>query len=197
MESNASLARWCSLAGIIGIGIGIVLGILGLADPEILIGGPQVYNFGTQLGRIASILNGIAALGFAATFVGFYLIGAVGNGPLGKAATWLSVVGVTGSALSYLHGAMIGVASPLWVLGWLLVLGWPLLTVAALLERRVSTLYALWPLGMVIAIGVVELAIPLNGVTVMIHDAIFGSVSLIILPYLGKPEVRRAIAPGT
>ncbi len=189
MNNNSSLARWCGIAGIAGIALGIVTGVLGLMDPaSVYAPQPDVFNFATTVGKIVAILEGVGILGFTASFIGFYLIGAVGNGMLGKIATVLTAIGMLGWALGFIHAAFISAASPITNVSYLLLPGWILLTVAALRVKRVSTLIALMPLGMLIAILVLELGIPINGIVDMIHQAVVGALSFVVLSEVGKAQ---------
>lgn len=187
MERNPSLARWCGIAGIVGIGIGIIAGALGLINPSAVYAPPlEAYNYATQLGRIVAILHGAMVLGFSAAFLGYHLIGAVGSGVLGKIASGLSALGNLGVALGFFHAALIGAASPLTMLGFLILPGWVLLTVAALRMKQASTLHALWPLLTLILLTVLEVAIPINGVTAMLHQIVYGSIGFVVLSNLGR-----------
>ena len=122
MEHSPSLARWGGIAGIAGIGIGIIAGVLGLINPSAIYAPPPgVYNYATQLGRIVAILHGVMVLGFTAAFRGYHLIGAVGRGTLGMIASGLSALGNLGVALGFFHAALIGAASPLTMLGFLIL----------------------------------------------------------------------------
>lgn len=187
MERNHSLARWCGIAGIAGIGIGIIAGVLGLINPSAIYAPPpDAYQYATQLGRIVAILNGVMVLGFTAAFLGYHLIGAVGRGALGTIASGLSALGNLGVALGFFHAALIGAASPLTMLGFLILPGWALLTVAALRVKQVSTLHALWPLITLVLLTVIEMAIPINGVTAMLHQIVYGSIGFVVLSNLGR-----------
>lgn len=193
MNSSSSLARWCAMAGIVGIVLGIVAGILGLIDPASVYAPlTTVYNYASSLGKVVAVLDGIAVLGFTASFIGYHLIGAAGDGPLSKIATGLSAIGNAGTALAFFHAAMIGDASPLLSIGYLLLPGWLLLTVAALRAKRVSTIQALWPLGILIVLTAIEIAIPISGVSVIIHQAAYGSLSFVVLNNLAKAPARVA-----
>lgn len=187
MNNNSSLARWCGIAGIVGIALGVVTGVLGLMNPaSVYAPPPGLWNYTTTMGKIVVFLEGVAALGFTASFFGFYLIGAVGNGALGKTATGLSVIGNLGGALGFMHSAFINDLSPITYVSYLALPGLILMTVAALRTKRVSTVKALMPLGILVGILVIELGFPINGVVDMIHQAVYGALSFVVLSEVGK-----------
>lgn len=196
MEHSPSLARWCGIAGIAGIGIGIIAGVLGLINPSAIYAPPPgAYTYATQLGRIVAILHGVMVLGFTAAFLGYHLIGAVGRGTLGMIASGLSALGNLGVALGFFHAALIGAASPLTMLGFLILPGWVLLTVAALRVRQVAALHALWPLITLVLLTVLEMAIPINGVTAILHQIVYGSIGFVVLsnlPRVSAPMAARS-----
>jgi hypothetical protein len=182
MKGNNVLARSCGLAGIVGIGIGILTGVLGLTNPgDIYAPPPEAYNYATQLGRIVAALHGIMVLGFTAAFHGYYLIGAAGWGVLGRTANALSIVGNLGAAIGFFHAALTGAASPITMLGFLILPGWLLLTVAALRTKQVSTLQALWPVITLVVLTVLEMAFPINWISAMLHQVVYGSISIVVL----------------
>lgn len=198
MRRGNEYASWGIMAGIIGIGLGVVAGILGLLDPiSIYAPGPQPYNFASQSGRTVAILLGLMLLCFTAAFLSYHLIGAAGDGLLGKTATVLSALGNLGVALSFFHAALIGASSPLFWLGFLSLPGWALLTVAALREKRVSVLSALWPLGTLIALSVIELGLGTGGLWPVVHHALYGSISFVVWFNLNKARVSRPISLTT
>lgn len=186
-KNNLSLARWCGYAGIAGIVLGVVTGIMGLMDPaNVYTSGLSVFNFTTMPGKIVAILGGVGTLGFTASFIGFYLIGAVGNGVLGKVATWITAIGNIGAALGFIHSALIGSLSPIINLSYLVLLGLILLTVAALQVKRVSTFKAWMPVITLAGILIIELFIPINGFVDMLHQAVYGAMGFVVLSELGK-----------
>ncbi|RLT39527.1 MAG: hypothetical protein DWI57_10110 [Chloroflexi bacterium] len=187
LNNNSSLARWCGIAGIVGIALGVVTGVLGLMNPaSVYAPPPGLWNYTATLGKIVLFLEGVAILGFTASFIGFHLIGAVGNGALGKTATVLSVIGNLGAALGFMHSAFIGELSPITNVGYLLLPGLILMTVAALRTKRVSTLKAWMPLGILIGLMIIELGLPMSGITDMIHQAVYGALSFVVLSEVGK-----------
>jgi hypothetical protein len=138
------------------------------------------------MGKIVLLLEGGAILGFTASFIGFHLIGAVGNGALGKTATVLSAIGNLGAALGFMHSVFIGELSPITYVGFLLLPGFILLTVAALRTKRVSTLKAWMPVGILVGLMIIELGFPMNGITDMLHQAVYGALSFVVLSEVGK-----------
>lgn len=187
MNNNSSLARLCGYAGVAGIVLGVVTGIMGLMDPaNVYASTPFIFNVTTTSGKIVAILEGLGILGFTASFIGFYLVGAVGNGMLGKVATWITAIGNLGAALGFIHSAMIGSMSPLFTLSYLSLLGYVLLTVAALQAKRVSVLKAWMPVIILAGILLIELFIPINGFVDMIHQAVYGAISFVVLSEAGK-----------
>lgn len=195
MQTNPSLARWCAYLGIVGIGIGILVGILGLMHPSEIYGAPpDTYLYVTPAAKTVARLNGLMLLCFTAAFLGYSYTGAVGHGALGMIATWLSLIGNLGTALSFFHAARIEAQSPLFSLGFLLLPGWILLTVAALRNGQVSRLEAWWPVVILIGLMAIEYGIGANGISVMVHDALYGSIAFITLAILGKQPARQAAA---
>ena len=185
--NNYTLARLFGIAGLIGIALGVVTGVWGLMDPaSIYAPQPGIWNYTTTEGKTVLILEGVAVLGFTASFIGFYLIGAVGNGALGRAATVITAIGNLFAAIGLIHSAFINQLSPLVYVGLLALLGYILLTVAALRTKRVSTLKALMPLVILIGIMVIELGFPISGIADMIHQAVYGSLSFVVLSEVGK-----------
>ncbi len=181
MGNNIVIARRASIAGFVGIALGVVAGQVGLFEPDSVYGsGSEAYIYSTQPGKIVAWLNGVMVLCFAAAFIGYHLVGAVGNGRLGKVATILSAVGNIGVAIAFFHGALSGEESPLNGFGFLILPGWILLTVAALRVKRVSTLHAFWPLGTLIVLSVIEFAIPINAMTAIAHQVVYGSISFVV-----------------
>jgi hypothetical protein len=135
-------------------------------------------------------------LAFTVAFLGYHLIGAVGSGLLGKTATTQSALGNLGVALGFFHAALIGADSSLTMLGFLILPGWMLLTIAALRTKLVSTLHALWPLGTLIVLTVIELGFPISGLSAIIHQVVYGSISFVVLTDLAKapsPLVARSV----
>ncbi len=186
-NNNYSLARWCGIAGIVGIVLGVVSGVLGLMNPASVYSPPPgLWNYTTTMGKVVLLLEGVGILGFTASFIGFHLIGAVGNGALGKTATVITAIGNLGSALGFIHSAFINEMSPITNVGFLLLPGFILLTVAALRVKQVSMLKAWTPVGILVGIMVVELGFPMSGVTGMIHQAVYGAVSFVVLSEVGK-----------
>ncbi len=187
MSNNNSLARWCGIAGVVGIALGVVTGVLGLMNPaSVYAPPPDLWNYTTTMGKVVLFIEGIGILGFTASFIGFHLIGAVGNGALGKTATVITAIGNLGAALGFIHSAFINEMSPIAYLGFLLLPGLILLTVAALRTKQVSTLKAWTPVGILVGIMVIELVFPISGVADMIHQAIYGAVSFVVLSELNK-----------
>ena len=195
MKTNLSLARWCAYLGIVGIGIGVLVGVLGLIYPTQIYGAPpDTYLYITPVAKSVALLNGIMMLCFTAAFLGYSYTGAVGHGLLGISATWLSLLGNLGTTLSFFHAAQTGAQSPLFNLGFLLLPGWILLTVAALRTRQASTLQAWWPVVILIALMAIELGVGANGLSVIVHDALYGSIAFITLAILSKQPTQQAAA---
>jgi hypothetical protein len=45
-NNNSSLARWCGIAGIVGIALGVVSGVLGLMNPaSVYAPPPDIWNY--------------------------------------------------------------------------------------------------------------------------------------------------------
>jgi hypothetical protein len=71
---------------------------------------------------------------------------------------------------------------------YLLLPGLILLTVAALREKRVSKLQAWLPVGILVGIVVIEMAFPINGIIDMLHQAVYGAISFVVLSEVGKAQ---------
>lgn len=192
--SRETGARWCAVAGLFGILLGLVVGAVALMRPELTLDPAGGYSYASTPARVVAALNGVMVLGFTAAFFGYYLIGAVGDGLLGKVATVLTLVGNLGPALGFFHSALTGEASPLTMLGFLTLPGYLLLTVAALRVKSVSLLYALWPLAVLVILAVLEMGIAMNGFTIMLHQLFYGSIAFVVLAHLRKAPVTLAPA---
>lgn len=181
MTGNTSLARWCGIAGIAGMAVGVLSGVIGLINPDAYVPAPDVYAYSTSLGKLVALLVGVAVAGFTLAYLGFYFVGAVGDGLLGRVATILSAIGTGGTAIGLFHGTLVGAASPLVYLGYFALPGYILLTVAALQVKRVSTVAALVPLATMIAIAVIEFGLPNTGIFHILHEIAWGALSIVVL----------------
>ncbi len=189
MNNNSSLARWCGMAGLGAIVLGVVTGVIGLVNPaDVYAPPPTIWNYTATLGKIVIIIEGIGIFGITASFIGYHLIGAVGNGALGKTATVLSAIGNLASAFGFIHSAFIGELSPIINLSYLSLPGYILLTLAALRVKRVSTVQALLPVGIAIGLMAIEFALPSNGIVDMVHQLVWAALTFVVLSETGKAQ---------
>lgn len=193
MNNNSSLARWCGYAGLIGIALSIASGLMGLMNPaDAYSANPtDVFNYTTSVGRFVLVIEGLAGLVFTAAFFGYYLV-AAGNGMLGKIANVLSVIGGLGWGIGFILGAFSGAESPLIYVSFLILPGWILLTVAALRAKQVSTLKAWVPVIIMVIVFAIEMGLPMNGIVDIVHQAVYGSISFVVLSQVGNLKLATA-----
>ncbi len=181
MLNNKSLARWCALAGFAGIVLGIIGGIIGLMNPAAVYAvGETPFNFTTSLGKTMALIYGLCYLGFTASFLGYYLVGAAGDGLLGKVGTVITAIGNAGGAVGFFLSAITGSYSPVTYIAFILLIGFPLLTIAALRAKKVSALKAWAPVLVMIGITILEMGFSINGFVDMAHQFVYGAISFVV-----------------